>query len=103
IANVLGLDGSQINGIDIQRRHSFVRLPADLAPEALKQLREIRVRGQLLASVPAEPGRDTGSGPEPRARPSARPYTKPFKDRKGPKTAKGARKPKRAGPAAPKR
>jgi ATP-dependent RNA helicase DeaD len=49
IANEADLDGSQINGLDIQDDHSFVRLPADLLPEVLERLQRVRVRGRELA------------------------------------------------------
>ncbi|MGH8255854.1 MAG: DEAD/DEAH box helicase [Steroidobacteraceae bacterium] len=49
IANEADLDGSQINGLDIQADHSFVRLPADLLPEVLERLQRVRVRGRELA------------------------------------------------------
>jgi len=49
IANEADLDGSQINGIDIQDDHSFVRLPAGMPPAVLSRLQRVRVKGQLLA------------------------------------------------------
>jgi ATP-dependent RNA helicase DeaD len=49
IANEAGLDGSHINGIDIQRDCTFVRLPEGLAPETLQRLAQVRVKGQPLA------------------------------------------------------
>jgi ATP-dependent RNA helicase DeaD len=48
IANEAGLDGSQINGIDIQEDHSLVRLPEGIPPGLLGRLRRVRVKGQLL-------------------------------------------------------
>ena len=51
IANEADLDGSQINGIDIQDDHSFVRLPAGMPPETLGRLQRVRVKGQALAAV----------------------------------------------------
>ncbi len=48
LANEAGLSGSHINGIDIQRDHSFVRLPAGLSPETIARLGKVRVKGQLL-------------------------------------------------------
>ena len=42
------LDGSEINGIDIRDDHTLVRLPANLAPQVLKHLRGVIVRGQRL-------------------------------------------------------
>jgi ATP-dependent RNA helicase DeaD len=59
IANEADLDGSQINGIDIQHNHSFVRLPAGLPPETLDRLQRVRVKGQALAA--AAVGRDMAS------------------------------------------
>ncbi len=49
IANVGGIQGSDINGVDIQRDATFVRLPAGLAPETLERIGQVKVRGQLLA------------------------------------------------------
>ena len=60
IANVGGIEGSDINGLDIQRDCSFVRLPEGIAPETLEKLAQVRVRGQLLAITLADdvpPGR----------------------------------------------
>ena len=54
IANEADLDGSQINGIDIQHDHSFVRLPAGMPPETLARLQQVRVKGQALAAVVVE-------------------------------------------------
>jgi ATP-dependent RNA helicase DeaD len=48
IANEAGLDGSDINGIDIQHDHSFVRLPEGMPPAMLKRLQKVRVKGELL-------------------------------------------------------
>ena len=56
IANEADLDGSQINGIDIQHNHSFVRLPAGMPPETLERLQRVRVRGQALAAAAVERG-----------------------------------------------
>ncbi len=49
IANEADLDGSQINGLDIQDDHSFVRLPAGMPPQVLERLQRVRVRGRELA------------------------------------------------------
>jgi ATP-dependent RNA helicase DeaD len=54
IANEADLDGSQINGIDIQDDHSFVRLPAGMPPETLERLQRVRVKGQALAAAMVE-------------------------------------------------
>jgi ATP-dependent RNA helicase DeaD len=54
IANEAGLDGSQINGIDIRREHTLVRLPADLAPAVISRLQAVKVKGRALAIRPAE-------------------------------------------------
>jgi ATP-dependent RNA helicase DeaD len=54
IANEADLDGSQINGIEIQDDHSFVRLPAGMPPETLGRLQRVRVKGQALAAVLVE-------------------------------------------------
>jgi ATP-dependent RNA helicase DeaD len=49
IANEADLDGSEINGLDIQDTHSFVRLPAGMPPALLSKLQRVRVKGQELA------------------------------------------------------
>ena len=54
IANEADLDGSQINGIEIQDDHSFVRLPAGMPPETLGRLQRVRVKGQALAAMLVE-------------------------------------------------
>ncbi len=81
IANEAGLSGSHINGIDIQRSHSFVRLPEGLSPETIARLGKVRVKGQLLAITlaEAEAGEhaegETEHAPRPRTN---TPYGKPF-------------------------
>jgi len=50
IANEADLHGSQINGIDIQEDHSFVRLPAGMPPAVLSRLQRVRVKGRELAA-----------------------------------------------------
>ena len=81
IANEAGLSGSHINGIDIQRTHSFVRLPEGLSPETIARLGRVRVKGQLLAITLADAGGseraegETGRAPRPRTN---KPYGKPF-------------------------
>jgi ATP-dependent RNA helicase DeaD len=90
IANEAGLSGSHINGIDIHKTHSFVRLPEGLSPETIARLGKVRVKGQLLAITPAESGRgepgagEAGHGPRPHAN---KPYGKPFARGKAGKAA----------------
>ena len=67
IANTIGLDGSDINGIDIRADHSFVRLPRGLDPALIEKLSAVRVRGQLLSLERADQAKPV------RARP-AKPY-----------------------------
>jgi ATP-dependent RNA helicase DeaD len=50
LANEADLDGSQINGIDIQEDHTFVRLPAGMPPDVLERLQRVRVKGRPLAA-----------------------------------------------------
>jgi ATP-dependent RNA helicase DeaD len=50
IANEADLDGSQINGIDIQEDHTFVRLPAGMPAEILERLQRVRVKGRPLSA-----------------------------------------------------
>jgi ATP-dependent RNA helicase DeaD len=49
IANVGGIQGSDINGVDIQRDETFVRLPEGIAPETLERIGQVKIRGRLLA------------------------------------------------------
>jgi len=48
IANKADLAGNQINGIDIQKDYTLVRLPDDLAPKLIAQLAAIKWRGTTL-------------------------------------------------------
>jgi len=48
IANEAGLDGSQINGVDIRADYTLVRLPAALPPHIIEKLSKVMVRGQPL-------------------------------------------------------
>jgi ATP-dependent RNA helicase DeaD len=48
IANEAGLDGSQINGVDIRADYTLVRLPAALPPQIIEKLSKVIVRGQPL-------------------------------------------------------
>jgi ATP-dependent RNA helicase DeaD len=68
IANEADLDGSQINGIDIQDDHTFLRLPAGMPPETLQRLQSVRVKGRALAAVVVErrmPSRHKRAKPKP--------------------------------------
>jgi ATP-dependent RNA helicase DeaD len=56
IANVGGIQGSDINGVDIQRDETFVRLPEGIAPETLEKIGQVKIRGQLLAIRLADAG-----------------------------------------------
>lgn len=48
IANEAGLEGSQINAIDIEDDHSFVKLPEGMPPAILARLQRIRLKGVPL-------------------------------------------------------
>ncbi len=56
IANVGGIQGTDINGVDIQRDETFVRLPEGLAPETLERIGQVKIRGRLLAIRLADAG-----------------------------------------------
>jgi ATP-dependent RNA helicase DeaD len=56
IATVGGIQGSDINGVDIQRDETFVRLPEGIAPETLEKIGQVKIRGQLLAIRLADGG-----------------------------------------------
>ncbi len=64
IANEAGIDGSDINGIDIQHDHTFVRLPEGMPPAILKRLQRVRVKGEALALTRV----DSERGPRERPR-----------------------------------
>jgi len=49
LANEAGLDGSEINGIDIHRDFSTVRLPAGMPTHVLKRMQRLRLKGRELA------------------------------------------------------
>jgi ATP-dependent RNA helicase DeaD len=48
IANEARLDGAHIGRIDIREDHSYIDLPAGLAPEMIAKLQNVRVAGQKL-------------------------------------------------------
>jgi ATP-dependent RNA helicase DeaD len=48
IANEARLAGQQINGVDIRRDHTLVRLPAALPKAVIERLSKVRIRGQAL-------------------------------------------------------
>ncbi|MGN6577966.1 MAG: DbpA RNA binding domain-containing protein [Nocardioides sp.] len=61
IANEGGLGRGDFGHIDIRGDHSFVELPASLAPETWKALENTRISGKLIAltegtSAPAQAG-----------------------------------------------
>ena len=69
IANEADLDGSQINGIEIQEDHSFVRLPEAMPAQALARLQQVRVKGRALAAAPVARRPSAGRGkPKPHRR-----------------------------------
>ncbi|HXN10243.1 MAG TPA: DEAD/DEAH box helicase [Steroidobacteraceae bacterium] len=69
IANEADLDGSQINGIEIQEDHSFVRLPAAMPAQVLQRLQQVRVKGRALAAAPVARRPSAGRGkPKPHRR-----------------------------------
>lgn len=48
LANKADLSGNEINGINIQKDHTLVRLPDDLSPQLIAQLTAIKWRGAKL-------------------------------------------------------
>jgi ATP-dependent RNA helicase DeaD len=48
IANEAGLDGSEINGIDINEEYTTVRLPTGMPPHVFKRLQRLRLKGREL-------------------------------------------------------
>ncbi|HTP38075.1 MAG TPA: DEAD/DEAH box helicase [Steroidobacteraceae bacterium] len=68
IANEAGLDGSEINGIDIYDDYSTVRLPVGMPPHVLKRMQRLKLKGRelamsLVASAGEERGGRGGHGP----------------------------------------
>jgi ATP-dependent RNA helicase DeaD len=60
IANVAGLEGSQIGHVDIREDHTYVGLPRGLPGEVLQELSKTRVAGQplrlaVVTEVPPKP------------------------------------------------
>jgi ATP-dependent RNA helicase DeaD len=51
IANVAGLEGSQIGHVDIREDHTYVGLPQDMPDEVFRELNKTRVAGQMLKLV----------------------------------------------------
>jgi ATP-dependent RNA helicase DeaD len=52
LAKEADLDGSEINGIDIQHDHSFVRLPKGMPDDVLQRLQGLRIKGRFLQITP---------------------------------------------------
>ncbi|HWJ06897.1 MAG TPA: DEAD/DEAH box helicase [Steroidobacteraceae bacterium] len=62
IANVAGLEGSQIGHVDIREDHTYVGLPQGMPDEVFQELSKTRVAGQMLrltivTEVPPKPFR----------------------------------------------
>ena len=62
IANVAGLQGSQIGHVDIREDHTYVGLPRGMPDEVLQELSKTRVAGQplrlsVVTEVPPKPFR----------------------------------------------
>ena len=73
IANEAGIEGSQINGIDIRREYTLVRLPADLPVAVLDRLAAVKVKGARLA-IRAVDDREGDEGGRPPQRRGAKPH-----------------------------
>ncbi|MBS0614826.1 MAG: DEAD/DEAH box helicase [Proteobacteria bacterium] len=70
IANEAGLDGTEINGIDIHRDYSTVRLPTGMPAHVLKRLQRLKLKGRELAMsllVSGKGGGREGSAPSAQA------------------------------------
>ena len=115
IANEAGLDASQIGRIEIEESYSRVDLPADLAPDVVAHLADVRVAGQKLRIAPWREQRPArGDRPwepdeAPRERPASRDRESP-RDRAAPREGdarfkarptRPAPKPHRKGPPRP--
>jgi ATP-dependent RNA helicase DeaD len=64
LANEADLHGSQINGIDIQHDHSFVRLPKGMPEAMLQRLQGLKLKGRFLQITPVAPRTPRRGGPE---------------------------------------
>jgi ATP-dependent RNA helicase DeaD len=97
IANEAGLAAGQIGRINIRQDFSIVELPADLAPETLEHLGQVRVAGRPLRIRP-----DTGAPrrPEPR---SGEPERKRTRDRRQGEAPSRPDQRSRTGPGRPAR
>ena len=73
IANEAGLDGSRINGIDVRRDYTLVRLPADLPVALLDRLSAVKIKGVPLA-IRVSDDAGSGGGGHPPPRRGARPH-----------------------------
>ncbi len=73
IANEAGIEGSQINGIDIRREYTLVRLPADLPVAVLDRLAAVKIKGVPLAIRAADDHKGGEGGGLPPRR-GARPH-----------------------------
>lgn len=62
IANEARLSGPQINGVDIRRDYTLVRLPAALPKAVIERLSKVKIRGQAL-------NLEASAKPPPRVRP----------------------------------
>jgi ATP-dependent RNA helicase DeaD len=79
IANEAGLDASQIGRIEIETTYSRVDLPADLTPEIVAHLANVRVAGQRLKLAPwreLERPAHAADSDERGAAPPRRPYVR---------------------------
>jgi ATP-dependent RNA helicase DeaD len=59
LANEGGLDGSEINGIDIQPMYTILRLPQGMQPSVLEHLKSVKIKGRMMqiARTEAVPAR----------------------------------------------
>jgi ATP-dependent RNA helicase DeaD len=79
IANVAGIEGSQIGHVDIREDHTYVGLPRGMPDEVFRDLNKTRIAGQMLrlevvTEVPPKPLRKPPKrGPAHAKKPSKRP------------------------------
>jgi ATP-dependent RNA helicase DeaD len=102
IANEAGLDAARIGRIEIEESYSRIDLPADLAPDMIEHLGNVRVGGQKLRLTPWQggppPRAGAGDAP-PRAKPAFKgPPKGPWQETRAPRAAEGEAPP-RAKPA----
>ncbi|HSM26928.1 MAG TPA: DbpA RNA binding domain-containing protein, partial [Thioalkalivibrio sp.] len=85
IANVAGLEGSQIGHVDIREEHTFVGLPKGMPEAVIAELAKTRVAGQVLRISAAREVPPKAARKAPRKGPRKAPHKPTRKPPKGPR------------------